>query len=114
MIKISVSLLILAAVVFSCSKKTVPTTTTETPPTKVDTVAVIAPSTEVTLPTSEMIALGKTIYEAKCHRCHTLHAPNEYIASRWVGLVSWMAPKVPLLEDEKKNVLAYLQANAKQ
>lgn len=111
--KISVSLLILTGVVFGCAKKTVPTTTTETPVAKVDTVVVVTPSTEVTAPTAEMIAAGKSTYEASCKRCHGLHNPNEYTASRWIGIVSWMAPKVPLKDDEKKNVLAYVQANAK-
>ena len=111
--KISVSLFILAAIIFSCSKKTVPTTT-ETPAVKTDTVAIVTPSTDATVPTAEMIAAGKVTYEASCKRCHPLHNPNEYTASRWIGLVSWMAPKVPLKDGEKKNVLAYVQANAKQ
>jgi len=111
--KISVSLLILAAVVFSCSKKTVPTTT-ETPAAKTDTVAIVTPSTEVTPPTAEMIAAGKMTYEANCGKCHGLHATTEYTASRWVGIVSWMAPKAKLSDDQKKNVLAYVQSNAKQ
>jgi cytochrome c5 len=107
--KISVSLLILTAIVFSCSKKTVPTTTTETPAAKTDTVETVSPYKKVT----DIIAAGKVTYEASCKRCHALHNPNEYTASRWVGIVSWMAPKVPLKDDEKNNVLQYLQANAK-
>ena len=88
--------------VWSCSKKTTPSSTT-------------IPSTETVAakPATGDIAEGKSTYEAKCGKCHGLINPEKFTAVKWVGLVNWMAPKAHLDDAEKQNVLAYVQANAK-
>lgn len=122
--------ILLAAVtlfVISCTKKMAPAKT-ETPATPAAAanpaaqpqpgVNAEAPKTE-TPPTgdndpSAALTAGKLTFEGKCGRCHGLKNTTDYTADRWVKLVDWMAPKARLTDDEKKNVLAYVQANAKK
>lgn len=109
--KLFFALVVLMAV-WSCSKKATPSksesgTTTST--------ATTSTTTETkTVASAELLAAGKTTYEAKCGRCHALHAPDEYTAEKWVPYVDAMAPKARLTDSEKANVLAYVQANAKK
>ncbi|MEI7471987.1 MAG: hypothetical protein WCJ85_06995 [Chitinophagaceae bacterium] len=110
--------------VASCSPKLKPAATTTIPKTEVSPVAEVNPvavqipvQTEVKadIPASPTaLADGKITYEAKCGRCHALKNTTDFDAPRWAKLVNWMAPKAMLNETEKTNVLAYLQANAKQ
>jgi mono/diheme cytochrome c family protein len=60
------------------------------------------------------VAAGKDTYVAKCQRCHELKNPGDFSSSRWVRIVDDMAPKAHLDDAEKANVLAYVQAHAKQ
>ncbi|MGG9970537.1 hypothetical protein ACQ33O_01985 [Ferruginibacter sp. SUN002] len=99
---------ILAIAVYSCSKKATPSTTEEKSPAQVENKE--APSAPVAID----IAAGKTVYEAKCGRCHALPVTTDFTAVRWVGIMGWMAPKAKLTDIEKANTLAYVQANAKQ
>lgn len=98
-------------VVLSCTKKATPA--------KSETTAPSAPVTETketsaTTASAEIVAAGKLTYDAKCGKCHALHAANEYTAEKWGPLVDAMAPKARLTDAEKANVLAYVKANAKQ
>ncbi|MES2429968.1 MAG: hypothetical protein V4556_03465 [Bacteroidota bacterium] len=102
--KKAIVLSIIVIAVFGCSKKVTPTTTSTTTPTETPAPMVVAETN---------IASGRITYEAKCGRCHALPIPQNFTATRWVGLVDWMAPKAKLTDAEKANVLAYVQANAK-
>jgi mono/diheme cytochrome c family protein len=88
--------LVAGIVIASCSPKT-------TPP----------PAATTTAPTGD-VAAGKDTYVAKCQRCHELKNPGDFNTRQWVKLVDEMAPKAHLDDAEKANVLAYVQANAKQ
>jgi cytochrome c5 len=110
----------------SCSQKLKPAATATTPITPSTQVVQTTPTpvqqpvaTEVKVenptPASPAnIADGKATFESKCGRCHALKSPADYDATRWVKLVDWMAPKAQLNDTEKANVIAYVQANAKQ
>jgi hypothetical protein len=87
-----ISLLTIA--VWSCSHKTTPSQATAT--------------------TSPAIDAGKSIYIAKCQRCHGLKDPADYTANQWVPILDNMAKKAALTDDEKANVLAYVDANARK
>ena len=78
-----------AALVFSCSPKTVPNQQTETM-------------------TAEYLAQGKTIFENSCGKCHDLPSPTEHDAQQWVGIMNWMAPKARLNEAQHKMVYDYV------
>jgi hypothetical protein len=83
--------------VISCSPKTAPTATMVIPK-----------------PNSPEAIAGKEIFTAKCGKCHDLKNPSDYTPKEWIKLVDKMAPKANLDDTEKKNVLAYVQSNAKQ
>lgn len=127
--KPSIAVVGLSAIIFlanACSPKVAPTVTAaEVKPeattsiplpipqekyTPKDTVTATVPLNRVNAP---LIAAGKKVYEASCNRCHGLFSPNEFTQERWVGLVNWMAPKARLSDEEKAQVLAYVQRNAK-
>jgi cytochrome c2 len=93
-----VSFLIIA--VWSCSHKTAPTQTTTT--------------TTVTTTTTGDASAGKDIYIAKCGQCHGLKNPGNYTVTEWGPILDHMAKKAQLDDTEKANVLAYVDANAKQ
>lgn len=85
--------------VWGCSHKTAPSTQTS--------------STQSTS-TSTAAAAGKETYVAKCQRCHSLKNPANYTTDQWVPILNNMAAKANLSDDEKANVMAYVDANAKQ
>jgi cytochrome c553 len=96
-----------AVLAFSCSKKTNATSNTSNKETAVNPV-----TSEVKAP--DMVALGKTVYETKCGRCHALKKTDNYSAERWKEVLVNMIPKAKLNEDEAKQVTAYVNANAKK
>jgi len=94
-----ISFLIIA--VWSCSHKTVPTQTTTT-------------TTVTTVTSTGDATAGKDTYVAKCQQCHGLKDPGNYTVAQWGPILDHMAKKAQLDETEKANVLAYVDANAKQ
>jgi cytochrome c553 len=88
-------IIILTIAVASCAHKTIPTQTTT---------ATVA---------GDAVA-GKQTYIANCGRCHSLKNTSDYTTDEWVPLVDKMAHKAKLSDSDKANVLAYVQANAKQ
>ena len=103
------TLVIMVIGVYSCSHKVTPAApvAATTPP--VDSVHTVTATVE----DATMVANGKLVYEAKCGKCHGLVAPEKFTKERWVGLVNWMAPKAKTTDEEKAEVLAYVQHNAK-
>jgi hypothetical protein len=57
---------------------------------------------------------GKSLYVARCSKCHELPKVGDFTANKWTGIVDWMAPKAKLSTQEKQLVLNYVQANAKK
>jgi mono/diheme cytochrome c family protein len=96
---------IIVTALWSCSKKVTPTAST----TKTDAIPAV-----VEKASAETLAAGEATYKANCGRCHGLKNPGSRTSARWVSVLDKMAPKAKLSDIEKQNVLAYLQANAKQ
>lgn len=88
---------ILATAIFACSRKTVAVAGTPT-----DNAAHMA-----------LTEQGKTVYTAKCGRCHGLKNTANYTATSWENILQKMAPKAKLTEEETMQVHAYVIANAK-
>lgn len=57
---------------------------------------------------AERLALGKTIYENSCGKCHDLHKPTDFNAQDWVGIMNRMAPKANLTTDQHEMVYDYV------
>jgi cytochrome c5 len=102
---------ILAVLAFSCSKKTTPTKSeiaTPAPPIPTE-----QPTPADNIPPA-MVTSGKTLFNDKCGKCHAYKKPELYVADKWVGIMNKMAPKARLTDDQKKDVLAYVQYHAKK
>ncbi|HEU4573571.1 MAG TPA: hypothetical protein VFS36_01110 [Chitinophagaceae bacterium] len=104
-------LLSLTAAVFmlACHKKTVPE----------KTVLQTDQSSQTTQPTADatagaLVEQGKTVFSEKCNKCHALKNPADFTAQQWNGILKSMAPKAKLTDDQTKQVMAYVLANAKQ
>ncbi len=61
------------------------------------------------------LAHGRELYVERCSGCHKLVRPARYPAERWPELVADMASEStpPLTEDERLDMVAYLQAAAR-
>ena len=99
---------IITIAVWGCSKKVTPTASA-TP--KTDTVAAVVVLEKAS---PEALAAGEATFKSRCGRCHGLKDPGSRTATKWFNVLNRMAPKAKLTPEEKQNVLAYLQANAKQ
>lgn len=87
--------IIIAGLLVSCNTKSGTSTTS-------------IPTTNKSIPaTSENIAQGKTIYDNSCGKCHDLPDPKKFTDEKWVGIMSWMAPKAKLDDRQKALALVY-------
>lgn len=93
----------LSLIIFACSKKTVGTiaATEETTKTESKTVS------------HEAFLAGKTIYDARCGKCHKLHDPERGTMEQWDKWLDKMAPKAKLTDEEKLQVRNFISVNAK-
>lgn len=57
---------------------------------------------------------GKTLYSAKCTRCHADKGVENFTADRWDTILNSMIPKAKLTDEEALQVKAYIKANCKK
>jgi len=115
--KILVLSLVITIIALACSRKTVSTREPVIPQRESSITPIINNNnTTLSLPvaTDEATILqGKSVFEAKCGRCHGLKNVSSYTEQRWDGILRQMAPKARLTETETQQVAAYVKANAK-
>ena len=58
-------------------------------------------------------AAGERLYRSHCAACHRLRDPAEQTRERWAWAVDRYGPRAHLTEEERRLVLAYLSARAK-
>jgi len=58
-------------------------------------------------------AAAERIYRGHCAACHRLRDPEEQTAARWAWAVERYGPRAHLSEEERRLVLGWLQARAK-
>ena len=98
----SIAIFIISIVVFACSHKTKSTVTkTE-----------VKEKTESATVSNAQFSAGKTVYEAKCGRCHKLFEPSRGNMTQWTKWIDRMAPKAKLTDEEKQQVTDYVSVNA--
>jgi mono/diheme cytochrome c family protein len=56
---------------------------------------------------------GERLYRSKCAGCHRAYPPASRGADAWSEVLSRMAPKAKLSDEERARVLEYLRSNAK-
>lgn len=71
------------------------------------------PAESVTDNVGTVWAAAKKIYDGRCSSCHALHAPDEYTANQWPGVLRTMARNAGLDEAQKVLVTQYLQTHAR-
>ncbi len=62
---------------------------------------------------SDPQAEGERLYRAHCAACHRLRDPKEQTSERWAWAVDHFGPRAHLSDEERRLVLAYLKAHAK-
>ena len=62
----------------------------------------------------DIVIAGQSVYNGKCGRCHDLPKPNQYDQFDWASIMVKMSRKAHLSDDETAQVLAFVNANAKQ
>jgi len=95
-----------AMIIFTaCSHKSTPTTAAapQQAPVQFNMMTAASPS----------VVEGEKVYNAKCGKCHDLKKPSEYNAKEWTSIMRSMAPKAKLSEEERSNVMAYVENGAK-
>lgn len=72
------------------------------------------PTSRVTRDVGTVWAAAKKIYDARCSSCHALHAPDQFTANQWPGVLKTMARNASLSESQRVLVTQYLQAHAQK
>ncbi len=90
------ALCFVGAIIYSCTTKTVATSTAS-----INTSA-------------EYVTKGKTVFDQHCGKCHGLPEASDHTAEQWNKIIARMAPKAKLNPDETNWVLAYVTVNAKK
>jgi hypothetical protein len=116
--------IVLAVLIIACSKKTVATKETAAVSTAPGSGSNVRPETtpseslngneETVAADANLTAAGKTVYETKCIRCHSMKPLAAYTEPRWDAILKIMAPKANLTQGETQQVTAYVKANAKK
>ena len=62
---------------------------------------------------AQLWAYGKEMYNASCSTCHSLPAPNHFLANQWIGTLKSMKRFITLDKEEYRFLQKYLQFHAK-
>lgn len=86
----------MALLIFACSPKTSPTTST-------------SQTAKIEL-TPDLIA-AKMSYENNCAKCHELFKPKDYTAEQWKPILVSMQKKAKITDQEREKIYTYLTMN---
>lgn len=105
--KATISIVILALIVFACHRKTVASTNNIIISNKIST------ASKTSGADSKMSPAGQSIYINRCGRCHGLKNTEKYTQQQWENILKSMIPKAKLNDEEGKQVTAYVMANCR-
>lgn len=58
-------------------------------------------------------SVGEALFYQRCTMCHSAKDPKQYTKSQWHGITKSMFPRAGLNPLEREEVMAFLEANAK-
>ena len=58
-------------------------------------------------------SVGEALFYQRCTMCHSAKDPNQYTKTQWRGITQSMFPRAGLNPLEREEVMAFLEANAK-
>ena len=64
-----------------------------------------------TIPLTAELAAGKSVFEAKCNKCHDLPVPSHYTKERWVPIMKGMQKAAKISDEERELVYNYVTMN---
>ena len=71
------------------------------------------PNAALTLPTTDEIAHGKSLYEGNCARCHKLFEPESHTREQWKPILVSMQKKAHLGDQDMALIASYINSEAK-
>lgn len=93
------TLVVLAALIYSCaSKSTIPT----------KEVTKVEPTVTATTVMTAELAEGKTLYESNCAKCHDLYNTEDFSAEAWKPIVIRMQKKAHLDDIQGQKIYNYV------
>jgi len=117
-----ISILAIAAIIYSCASKPVVVPPPVIAPTE-EKLSVVPPPVEVqqvatvslpALPPSPAdILQGKSLYENNCGKCHKLFATTQFSITDWQPIVKSMQGRAGLKDSDSVLIMAYLSSEAK-
>lgn len=63
------------------------------------------------VPLTAELAAGKSVFEAKCNKCHDLPVPSHYTKERWVPIMKGMQKAAKISDEERELVYNYVTMN---
>ena len=116
-----ISILAIAAIIYSCASKPVVVPPPVIAPTE-EKLSVVPPPVEVQVATVSLPALppspadilqGKSLYENNCGKCHKLFATTQFSITDWQPIVKSMQGRAGLKDSDSVLIMAYLSSEAK-
>jgi cytochrome c5 len=71
------------------------------------------PNAAATLPTTEAIAHGKSLYQENCARCHKLFEPQSHTREEWKPILAKMQVKAQLGDEDMALISTYINSETK-
>ena len=108
-----ITLCLLSFALMECktSSKSIATKSAAPPPT---TAAPVESAPAIKPDPAAAIAIGESIYSAKCAECHKLPQPAQYTQDDWAHIMIKMSRLAHLSDTETTQVLAFINNSAKQ
>lgn len=63
------------------------------------------------IPLTAELSQGKTVFEAKCNKCHDLPVPSHYTKERWKPILKGMQGAAKISDEERELVYNYVTMN---
>ena len=108
-----ITLCLLSLTLMEC-KTSSKSTATKTALPSATTVTPVEPTPAAKPDPAVAIAIGESIYGAKCAECHKLPQPSQYTQADWAHIMIKMSRKAHLTDTETAQVLAFVNNSAKQ